>query len=110
MIGLDVFMIRSSRADEELLSMTKNVIGSAKGVQKETKELAARCSSINKDVCILVGKQFKDGFNPNDGLNGNDRIIRYILTFQPIDSTIDDSVCTCPVSVGHKSNESRILE
>ena len=58
MIGLNKVITQLSHINKDLLSM-KNFISVAKGIQKEIKEFAARYSSINKDICILVGKSLR---------------------------------------------------
>ena len=55
--------------------MKKNLISTAKDMQKIVKELVARYSSINKDTYILIRKEFKDSFNLNYRFDSNISII-----------------------------------
>ena len=51
-----MIIIQLSYVDKDPLSIENKFISTAKYVQKETKELAARYSSISNRAHILVGK------------------------------------------------------
>ena len=81
-IGSNIVLLRVNNIEDDIKAMTNNFIGGGCRIQKEIKELAGLCRTINKNMYIAVYKEFRDGVYPHAALNSNDGIILYTVTLQ----------------------------
>ena len=95
-LGLNIFIIRLSHANENTNKLNNNVVCDRQGLQNKIKELAKKNKAINKDICIILCKEFRDGFLCCKSSTANDSLLLHNFVLSLNDSTIDNSICVCP--------------
>ena len=103
-------MLRPQHIEEDIKSMTKNMIGYGKGLQNELKMLARQCPQEDVDRYVVIYKEFRDEFNPYKTSNTNNSILLHTQSILPIDCTVDTSEFTYPVACGHKHVDNMVHE
>jgi hypothetical protein len=102
MLGLKVARIRVGHVEEDLESIKRNCISEGMGVQIDTRNLANQCKETQEDINMIVYSEFRDGFSPYSLITNKDGLSLHTLTLLSIDSTVDNSMCACPITLGHK--------
>ena len=102
MIGIKIKLIRAHHVDEDVSDFKNNTTSDGNGLLVDVKKLACKCNVLDKYVYILIHKEFRDGFTPYTSLTTNDGLLLHTFTLQYVDSTNDDSIHECPITLGHK--------
>ena len=110
MIGLDVALINSKKAIEDIGKCKNNMVSDGAGIRKEIMELANRLKNNDEDIYILPCNEFRDGFIPNSSVTSNEGVLLHTFAMQPRDSAFDDPSHTYPASLGHKNKTNMINE
>ena len=110
MIGLDVALINSKKAIEDIGKCRNNMVSDGAGIRKEIMELANQLKNNDEDIYMLPYNEFRDGFMPNSSVTSNEGVLLHAFTMQPRDSTFDDPSYTYPTSLGHKNKTNMINE
>ena len=58
----------------------------------------------------ILYNEFSNGITPHASLTTKDGLLLQTLTSQHMDSTNDDSICTCHIALGHKNKENMLTE
>ena len=102
MIGVNVMLVRVRHVDEDISKLNDNFISDGRGLQVDIKKLSHECKRLDKDLHTLVHKEFRDGFTPCASLTTSDGILLHTFTLHPIDSTNNNAIHACPVTLKTK--------
>ena len=102
MLGLKVVRIRVGHIEEDLESIKRNCISEGVGAQIDISNLANQCKETQEDINTIVYSEFRDWFSPYSLITNKDGLSVHTFTFLSIDSTVDNSTCTHPITLCHK--------
>ena len=80
MIGLDVALINSKKAIEDIGKCRNNMVSDGAGIRKEIMELANRLKNNDEDIYTLPYNEFRDGFTPNSSVASNEGVLLHTFT------------------------------
>ena len=60
MLGIKVKLIIARHEDEDVGDLKNNVVCHGHGLLIDIKKLAFKCNMLDKDVCMLICKEFRD--------------------------------------------------
>ena len=79
-LGLNIMLIRASYVDKEICKLKNNLICDGCSLQVKIKDLAEKCEKIDKDVYILICKEFRDGVSLHVTLSSSDGLLLHTFT------------------------------
>ena len=110
MIGVKLLLFRVRHVDEDISKLNDYIVSDGYGLKVNIKKLADKCKRLDKDLHVLVHEEFRDGFSPCASLTTRDGVLLHTFKLQPLDSTNDNGVCACPVTLGNESEDNTAKE
>ena len=74
-LGLDVALINSKNAAEDIAKCKNNIISDGVGFKNEILELITKLADVDEVACVVPCNEFRDSFIPNASVTSNEELL-----------------------------------